>query len=164
MKTVKAWNLTDSPKVSGDPSVIELFGQRVAPGDYALVPEDRVGAKVRRLVNAGILFIGDAPSVDYVLSKKQPGHGRLPMIAKALPKPRRPEPPSKKAAPATAPEPKKLVEENSGETPCSSEFLYSSEFLESCRKDELVALCGQHDLPTYGFKADLVMRLAVLRR
>jgi len=149
MATLKVWNLSDA---TDRPRNLDLVGQSVLPGRYGLIPASRVNG-IRRLVGAGVAFVGENPPLSYLAAKRKlRGQGVAKRTTIELPV----------AAPAVA-----VVAEAKPEPPAPElevEMTYEApeslqDNLEEMTKKQLRHLCTERGLESEGSKTEMLTRL-----
>lgn len=103
MAMTRIWNITDDVNPDVKPQNLMVLGSLVKPGRSVQVDEAKLKTahKVRKDVNAGLLFIGKAPPLSYSRTKK-PARAKLDKGVKQAHAPAKPvveEAPVEAAAP-----------------------------------------------------------------
>ena len=97
----KVWNVSDDPSTEVPARTIMVLGRAVLPGRFIYVDDKRLARahKVKKDVEAGLLFIGAKLPAAYLATKKTKVHLKMPAGHKRAHGP----PPKAKKAPKSAP-------------------------------------------------------------
>lgn len=70
----KVWNISDHPGTKDVPRVLMIMGNSVNPGRSTRVDDSALvnAHKLNRLIEAGLVYVGDRPPRDYQVKKTPP--------------------------------------------------------------------------------------------
>lgn len=127
----KVWNVSDDPSTAVPARTIMVLGKAVLPGRFIYVDDKRLARahKVKKDVEAGLLFVGAKLPASYLASKQSKIHLKMPAGHKRAHGPSKPAKvvtkPAAKAATKSAPKApakvEKVVEDQKKEKPAWKE-------------------------------------------